>query len=360
MINPINTIKDMKNIYILIAVFATAILSVSCNDEWAEEQYEHYIGFRSPLNDQGVTEIYVPYSRKNIEGEYVAGGEGRSNYELPVIVSGSLTNQQNITVHVAHDADTLKDYNFERFRNRTALYYVLPSEKMYSFPAGPEITIKSGSDYAVFPLTLNLKEFDLYSNYILPLQIENVSTYQMAWSKYTKLLMRLNVSNFFSGNYNVDGRVWEESYPDQKLPISSTVLRALTADQCYLYAGNVTDSDEDRAGYSLTVKVDKNSYEDSVNDETGAEIRKYTVVTIGSKNADKNIKDESNGKSWVEISRTADPVNNNLENVVTKVYLHYSYMNLRDAEYPVKMIFEGTLTRSESIDIRTEEEATSH
>ena len=53
------------------------------------------------------------------------------------------------------------------------------------------------------------------------------------------------------------------------MPISSTVLRALTADQCYLYAGNVTDSDEDRAGYSLTVKVDKNSYEDSVNDETG-------------------------------------------------------------------------------------------
>ena len=46
--------------------------------------------------------------------------------------------------------------------------------------------------------------------------------------------------------------------------------------------------------------------------------------------------------------------------LTTKVYLHYSYMNLRDAEYPVKMIFEGTLTRSESIDIRTEEEATSH
>ena len=91
-------------------------------------------------------------------------------------------------------------------------------------------------------------------------------------------------------NYNVDGRVWEESYPDQKLPISSTVLRALTADQCYLYAGNVTDSDEDRAGYSLTVKVDKNSYEDSVNDETGAEIRKYTVVTIGSKMRTKTLK----------------------------------------------------------------------
>ena len=60
-------------------------------------------------------------------------------------------------MRLIEDADTLKDYNFERFRNRTALYYVLPSEKMYSFPAGPEITIKSGSDYAVFPLTLNMK-----------------------------------------------------------------------------------------------------------------------------------------------------------------------------------------------------------
>ena len=129
----------------------------------------------------------------------------------------------------------------------------------------------------------------------------------------------------------------------------------MASDQCYLYAGNVAENDEDRAGYSLTVKVDKDKYEDSVNDETGAQIRRYTAVTIGSKNADKKVKDESNGNSWVEISRTADPVNNNLENVVTKVHLNYSYMNLRDAEYPVKMIFEGTLTRSESIDIRTSE-----
>ena len=335
----------MKKIFIYAAVLFGICSFTSCDNNIADEQFTKMV----LLTKNGVQDYNIEFP-----------GEGQVELKLPISINGTSKNDRDVTVRLIDDADTLKDYNFERFRNRTALYYVLPSEKMYSFPAGPEITIKSGSDYAVFPLTLNLKEFDLYSNYILPLQIENVSTYQMAWSKYTKLLMRLNVSNFFSGNYNVDGRVWEESYPDQKLPISSTVLRALTADQCYLYAGNVTDSDEDRAGYSLTVKVDKNSYEDSVNDETGAEIRKYTVVTIGSKNADKNIKDESNGKSWVEISRTADPVNNNLENVVTKVYLHYSYMNLRDAEYPVKMIFEGTLTRSESIDIRTEEEATSH
>ena len=335
----------MKKIFIYAAVLLGVCSFTSCDNNIPDEQFTKMV----LLTKNGVQDYNIEFT-----------GEGQVELRLPISVNGTSTNDRDVTVRLTTDPDTLKDYNFERFRNRTALYYTLPSEKMYSFPAGPEITIQSGSDYATLPLTLNLKEFDLYSNYILPLKIESVSTYQLGWSKNTKLLMRLNINNFFSGSYNVDGRVWEENYPDQKLPISSTVLRALAADQCYLYTGNVTESNEDRAEYSLTVKIDKNKFEDSVNDETGARIRKYTAITIGSKNTDKNIKDESNGKSWVEISRTADPINNNLENVVTKVYLNYSYMNLRNTGYPVKMIFEGTLTRSESIDIRTEEEATSH
>ena len=330
----------MKKIFIYAAVLLGVCSFTSCENNIPDEQFIKMV----LLTKNGVQDYDIEYT-----------SEGLIELSLPISVNGTSSNDRNITVRLSEDPDTLEAYNFDRFRSRTALYYALPTEKMYSFPTGPEITIQSGSDYAILPLTLNLKEFDLYNNYVLPLKIEYVSTYQIAWSQYTKLLMRLNISNFFSGNYNVDGKVWEENYPNQKLPISSAVLRALASDQCYLYAGNVAENDEDRAGYSLTVKVDKDKYEDSVNDETGAQIRRYTAVTIGSKNADKKVKDESNGNSWVEISRTADPVNNNLENVVTKVHLNYSYMNLRDVEYPVKMIFEGTLTRSESIDIRTSE-----
>ena len=328
----------MKKIFIYAAVLFGVCSFTSCDNNIPDEQFTKMV----LLTKNGVQDYNIEFTT-----------EGLIELALPISVNGTSSNDRNITVRLSEDPDTLKAYNFDRFRNSTALYYTSPTEKMYSFPTGPEITIQSGSNYAILPLTFDLKEFDLYNNYVLPLKIENVSTYQLAWSQYTKLLMRLNISNFFSGNYNVDGKVWEENYPNQKLPISSTVLRALAADQCYLYAGNVTESDEYRTGYSFTVKVDKEKYEDSVNDETGAQIRKYTAVTIGSKNTDKNFKDESNGNSWVEISRTADPVNNNLENVVTKVHLYYSYMNLRDAGYPVKMIFEGTLTRSESIDIKT-------
>ena len=41
---------------------------ISCNDEWTEEQYEQYISFKAPLNDNGVTAIYVPYTRKDANG----------------------------------------------------------------------------------------------------------------------------------------------------------------------------------------------------------------------------------------------------------------------------------------------------
>lgn len=327
----------MKKILIYTAILFGVCSFTSCENNIPDEQFTKMV----LLTKNGVQDYNIEFT-----------SEGKVDLSLPVSVNGTSSNSQNVTVRLTVDPDTLKDYNFERFRNRTALYYAMPSEKMYSFPAGPEVTIEAGSDYAVFPLTLNLKEFDLYSNYVLPLKIESVSTYQVAWSQYTKTLMRLNVSNFFSGNYSVDGNVWEDNFPDQKLPISSTVLRALAADQCYLYAGNVTDTDEDRKGYSLTIKVDKDKFEDSENDETGARIRKYTSVTIGTKNADKEIKDESGGNSWLEISRTADPVNNNLEYVVTRAYVKYSYLNLRNEGYPIKMVFEGTLSKSESVDIR--------
>lgn len=330
----------MKKIFIYAAVLLGVSAFTSCDNNIPDEQFTKMV----LLTKNGVQDYNIEFL-----------DEGQVELSLPVSVNGTSSNGKDVTVRITADPDTLKDYNFDRFRSKTALYYALPSEKMYSFPAGPEVTIEAGKDYATFPLTLNLKEFDLYSNYVLPLKIESVSAYQMAWSRYTKLLMRLNISNFFSGNYNVDGKVWEENFPNQKLPISSAILRALSADQCYLYAGNVEETDEFRAEYSFTVKIDKSKYEDSVNDETGARIRKYTAVTIGSKNADKNVTDESNGKSWVEISRTADPINNNMENVVTKVYLHYSYLNLRNEGYPIKMYFEGTLTRSESVDISTSE-----
>ncbi len=68
----------MKKIYTLAALAAMTMLGTSCNSEWEDEQYEHYISFSSQLDSKGVTNIYVPYSRHDAEGNYAEGGEGRS------------------------------------------------------------------------------------------------------------------------------------------------------------------------------------------------------------------------------------------------------------------------------------------
>src|SRR5690554_6712481 len=102
----------MKNIFSLLLICSILLLGISCNDEWKDEQYKRYVSFKAPLNDQGVTRIYVRYKE-----------EGSTTYKLPLIVSGSTTNSESMTAHVALDPDTLTILNMEQYQDRTELYY---------------------------------------------------------------------------------------------------------------------------------------------------------------------------------------------------------------------------------------------
>ena len=138
MINSKHKDLYMKKIYTLAALAAMTMLGTSCNSEWEDEQYEHYISFSSQLDSKGVTNIYVPYSRHDAEGNYAEGGEGRSNYQLPILVSGSTDNPSNVTVHVAHDADTLNILNYARYATRTELYYEDMGAEGLAYASYPE------------------------------------------------------------------------------------------------------------------------------------------------------------------------------------------------------------------------------
>ncbi len=84
---------------------------------------------KAPINSDGVSRINVRYR----------SGDEKTTFQLPVIVSGSTTNERNITVHVGLDTDTLEVLNQERFNNRTDLYYqVLPKEILLSFRNGAD------------------------------------------------------------------------------------------------------------------------------------------------------------------------------------------------------------------------------
>lgn len=52
----------MKGIYTLLFSLIVLVMFSACNDEWKEEQFEHYISFKAPINSNGVTRINLSYS----------------------------------------------------------------------------------------------------------------------------------------------------------------------------------------------------------------------------------------------------------------------------------------------------------
>lgn len=191
------------------ALAAMTMLGTSCNSEWEDEQYEHYISFSSQLDSKGVTNIYVPYSRHDAEGNYAEGGEGRSNYQLPILVSGSTDNPSNVTVHVAHDADTLNILNYARYATRTELYYEDMGAEGLAYASYPEsLLIKAGENKGLLDLKFDFRNIDMSEKWVLPLQIVDDASYNYVAhprKDYAKAILRIFPFNDYSGDYSGTG-----------------------------------------------------------------------------------------------------------------------------------------------------------
>lgn len=249
MINLLNTKNNMKKISIILASLAGLLmLTTACNDEWKEEQYEHYISFKAPLNDDGVSAIYVPYTRKTADGQ---GQEGVSSYQLPVIVSGTTTDFSDITINIGK-SDTLAILNYEQFQNRTDLYYNELPENFATYPATH--TIKSGEDVSLYKIDFNFKGIDMSQKWVLPLEIKSGNGYAAHPRKhYAKALLRVYPFNDYSGKYSATTQKMSRTGEDDKASGGETTRAYVVDDKTvFFYAGNdIDESREDRHLYKI-------------------------------------------------------------------------------------------------------------
>ncbi len=287
----------MKKSYIQLFFLSLLVVFSACNDEWKDEQFENYISFKAPLGNEGVSNIYVRYR-----------GSEKAIFQQPLIVSGSKTNDKNITVHVGVDPDTLGVLNFERFQNREDYYYKQLDNQYFAIPS--TMNIKAGEDIGLLPIEFTFKDIDMVDKWVLPLTIlEDPSYGYKAHPRkhYRKALLRVNPFNDYSGTYSGTAlKVVMEGYEGEAAVVKDEI-RSYVVDEntIFFYAGNIDEDRQDRQNYKIYASFN----------ETGG-------VTFAADNPNLNFK--LNKDASYTVNEQMDAV---------RPYLLHRYITLNNIDY---------------------------
>lgn len=230
----------MKAIYYFLCAVALMAALCSCNKEWEEELYKQAVSF----GKNGVADIYLKYKP-----------EGKTTYQVPVILSGSTMNGNDLVVNVAVDPDTLTQLNFERYRYRDDLYYIELDKKFYDLPS-PQVTIPKGGCVGVLDIDFTLADLDMVDKYILPLTIAEGEGYEVNnYKHYRKALLNIIPFNDYSGSYSATaGLVYQRDRADnEQVPVSmeTRTLKVVDDKSCFFYAGLTDEELENRELYKI-------------------------------------------------------------------------------------------------------------
>ena len=242
----------MRKLYVYLIILVATALCSSCNNEWEDEQYESYISFKAPVNaDTGVTDVYVRYKE-----------DGKVTYRLPVIVSGSNTNQKDMDIHVAVDLDTLNTLNRERFSTREELWYEALEENKFEFPE--VIHIPAGSNVALLDVDFKLNNLNMVNKWVLPLTIVDNASYNYQShprKNYAKALLKIIPFNDYSGSYStttMEVYIKNQDGSFDKKPLTTNTRTAYVDDNTiFFYAGLMGEELEQRETYKICMHFDE-------------------------------------------------------------------------------------------------------
>jgi len=250
----------MINKYKIISFcFLTAMTAgfTACNDDWDEEQYEHYISFKAPLDTEGtsvgVTTVNVPFTRYDENGNPLYGEKGLSHYDLPVIVSGSTVHQDDITVNIVH-SDTLPILNRERFSdNRREIWYNDMSQ-FATFPSS--LTIPAGQDISLLRINFDFRNLDLADKYVLPVTIDHPMRNPL--KHFATAMLRVLPYTDYSGPYmatNLKYYIVSGGINDPEPgAMNSVQLYAVDEDEVFFYAGTLNEDSQIRKNFKVYAK----------------------------------------------------------------------------------------------------------
>ena len=244
-----------KILNIIVAVAALAFCA--CNNEWEDEQFAHYVGFKAPINSEGVTSVYM---RMKAPGE-------RTVYQLPLVVSGSTPHSGDLKVKIEVDTDSLDQLNLRNIGfNRPDIWWVQVPDGVAQYPT--EVTIPSGQSVALMDISIDLTELDLTNRYILPLKVaEDQPGYTANTRKhYNNAMLNIIPFNDFSGSYGAstmlgysaddNGNFTDAMMSLAPLTMSDKIFYAVDDKTVFFYPGIIDHTYKTRADYKVYIEFD--------------------------------------------------------------------------------------------------------
>lgn len=283
-------------------LFLVTVILSSCNN-LKDEQFEKYVIFAR----NGFFERELEYK----QGVTITT-------EISAAISGTDILKNDIQIGLTIDEKILAEHNFDKFRNDEALYYkILPTDS-YQLQ-NKSITIKSGDEYGTEVITINPSNMDMYTDYVLPISIGSVSDYNIGEKKYASMLMNIIFKNSFSGLYAMSAKLYDYSENVESSLTMNSRLRVVNANTCYMYAGNITESNVDKARYIINVQLKEDG-----------------TLNLSATNPDiEFVAEPSNIESQVNVAEI-------LDGEIT-LFVNYTYLDLSVPGYPVKRKITGKL-----------------
>ncbi|OQP68360.1 DUF4973 domain-containing protein [Niastella populi] len=301
------------------------IALVSCNKEWTDELYVKEVSFVK----SGVVRVNAKYKSQG----------GVVTVKVPVILSGSTGNPDDLQVTIELDKDTLANLNFDRFRLRSDLYFQELPAGNYAFKS-MTTTIPKGSLQGYFDLDLKMEGLDLINKYVLPIKIvatsnDNVS--KRRW--FSKSIMQIIPFNDYSNRYSNAGLIWNRDLPQTGQTALTTPHRnAFVVDEntVFFFAGNIDEEAYDRAKYKVIARFNDDS-----------------TVTLTAPDAAINFSQQA---GTYTISKKMDEVQPYLQKTYITMNLEYWYSDITNLAFPINYRFSGPLTLEKVRNIQIPEE----
>lgn len=322
-----------KYIFAALAFVGLGLGLTSCSQdlgadyEQDDELYQQMISFKAPVGSNGVYSIYMRYKE-----------DGTASYKLPVLVSGTKTNGNDISVNIGVDNDTLGILNTERFAvNREDLWFRQLPENFYSF-ASDKCVIKAGQNTALYPIDFNMTGIDLSEKWVLPLTVKDGNYIKNTRKGYYKALLNINLFNDYSGTYASNTmNVYIDGETNDPATVANRTCRVVDDKTLFFYAGTIWEEDINRKLYKVNVH-----FEDGEEQADGS-IKGRLTITAG--DPDNKINLESYGNCYYTYSKKPHATKPAIERRLVTLFINYRYTDITtDPTTPTRMDCKGTMS----------------